>query len=241
MFTEDRGAIPPPPVPLGDPQQVIFYARGLSNNIVLNVATFGSDNYTVAFEERLGSWAKTTNASIARTNLGLGATWLTNTNAASFRAGIGVRDVIWKFKETNQTNNSGALTNDTVLSFTAAANTKYFVTLTLMFPSVVGQLGVSGKINATNGATVYGAHYSYDDGVGFTVNTFVQQSGTAITNESWIYQATDNVSTIGFVQVPFVVATGTNSTAVTFQFTKALSYTNAIIGAGSTLKAEIIE
>jgi hypothetical protein len=105
MFTEDRGTITPPPAPSDDEQEIIVYARGLSNNIVLNVAAFGAGNYTVAFEERLGSWAKTTNASIARTNLGLGGGITTNRTFVSYDG-------------TNYTTNSVTISNGIITGWT---------------------------------------------------------------------------------------------------------------------------
>jgi hypothetical protein len=43
---------------------------------------------TIALTNTLGSWALTTDASTARTNLGLGATWLTNTTRQEFQNDI---------------------------------------------------------------------------------------------------------------------------------------------------------
>lgn len=80
----------------------------------------------VAILSNLPSWATTTNADVARTNLGLGASWLTNTNATNFRSAIGL--TLSALTNTNVTNfrtdiGLGSLaTNNSVPSFSAATN-----------------------------------------------------------------------------------------------------------------------
>jgi len=85
----------------------VFFGDDVSINPSAGINYGGSE--VMNFEERTlaGDWAvagglsffNTTNAATTRTNLGLGATWLTNTNVTNFRTAIGLgatNDVTFK-------------------------------------------------------------------------------------------------------------------------------------------------
>jgi hypothetical protein len=104
VFTESRGTISPPLT--DNPEYGILYARETGDNIVLNIAPSGaSGNYTLAFEERLGSWAKTTNSATARTNLGLGG-------------GITATNTFVSYNGTNYTTNTVTISNGIITGWT---------------------------------------------------------------------------------------------------------------------------
>jgi len=174
------------------------------------------------------------NVSGTRTNLGLGATWLTNTNATNFRTAIGVSPAtIWAYKVTNQTNTTTNLVSDTALTFTAAANTKYAVELFLVIGD--GADGISAFFASTNSPSLFG-FWAYVE----PANNIYGTTANAITNEAFLIAA-DSGDPTSFVQT-FVAVGPTNTNAtITFQFKKASTDGTAVIGAGSYLKAEVIE
>jgi hypothetical protein len=244
------------------------------------------------------SFGTTTNAAETRTNLSLGATWLTNTNVTNFRSAIGLgatndvefnsigqgggfrmdfgagtiydtdttnvvfsfasgtwyvpitfstntvaattrtnlgaaRAPIWAYKATNQTNSTTNLVSDAALTFTAAANTKYAVTLFLKMES--GADSAKGKIIVSNAPTVIG-HWTFYD----PINGQSPPTGIMVTNEALFFLA-DSQEPASFMQ-NFVVAAGTNNAPITFQFARGSTNTNTVIvGAGSYIKAEVIE
>lgn len=203
-------------------------------------ANFQADIFASAFETGSGTnYAALTpdglqfgHAGIAaatRTNLSLGATWLTNNNVTNFRAAVGLNRS-WAYKSTNQTNASTNLVSDSALTFTAAANTKYAVELFLVAKSSVAAL--QGKINSTN-ATPFGFWVEYD-----AASQFAWLSGNRVTNRANLVSFDGNDVS---VWQRFVIVAPTNSTTVTFQFAPADTNGSAVIEAGSYLKAEVIE
>ena len=251
------------------------------------------------------SFNNATNEAASRTNLGLGATWLTNDNVTNFRTAIGLgannapsfesvnvsqdfritdgtndfaviafdeaafytgvkigsslglgffgtnaataaattrtnlgaaRAPIWAYKATNQTNSTTNLVSDTALTFTAAANTKYAVTLLINVLEGSGNIPVDGVITKATNAQVFGFWTAYEP-----INSGTRAIGAAITERYAFFIPEDNDQATTWQRFVVVGATNTNS-AVTFEF--ANSITNAgsvVIGAGSYLKAEIIE
>jgi len=169
-----------------------------------------------------------------RSALGLGATWLTNTNVTNFRTAIGVSPAtIWAYKATNQTNATTNLVSDTALTFTAAANTKYAVELFLVIGD--GADGISAFFASTNSPSLFG-FWAYVE----PANNIYGTTANAITNEAFLIAA-DSGDPTSFVQT-FVAVGPTNTNAtITFQFKKASTDGTAVIGAGSYLKAEVIE
>jgi hypothetical protein len=170
----------------------------------------------------------------ARQNLGLGGAWLTNTNVTNFRTAIGVSPAtIWAYKATNQTNTTTNLVSDTALTFTAAANTKYAVELFLVIGD--GADGISAFFASSNSPSLFG-FWAYVE----PANNIYGTTANAITNEAFLISA-DSGDPTSFVQ-KFVAVGPTNTNAtITFQFRKASTDGTAVIGAGSYLKAEVIE
>jgi hypothetical protein len=246
---------------------------------------FVADEATLTFDgEGQDDW---------RSALGLGATWLTNTNVTNFRTAIGLgatnevqfggiimrdgdalkseaagngdlfvnagntifsgpiefnnstnialtrtnlgaaRAPIWVYKATNQTNATTNLVSDTALTFTAAANTKYAVELFLIIES--GAEVVGARILTSNSPTVFGYWNSSDPAnAGFT------SSGIAATNTGSIFFA--DASEPAALLHKFTVVGPTNTNApITLEFANQSTNGTAIIGAGSYLKAEVIE
>jgi hypothetical protein len=129
---------------------------------------------TIALTNTLGSWAITTDASTARTNLGLGATWLTNTNVTNFRSAIGLgttNAVGFRSVEVSDGLNAGIMRfpnitsgiqflvgGTTKVSFTPtnaefATNVSIAGSLTIASPTVptaTNSTGVKGQIAFTN-------------------------------------------------------------------------------------------
>jgi hypothetical protein len=175
-----------------------------------------------------------TNAATTRTNLGLGATWLTNTNVTNFRTAIGVSPAtIWAYKATNQTNATTNLVSDTALTFTAAANTKYAVELFLIIESGADLVGA--KIATSNSPTVFGYWNTSDPANGGFYTT-----GIPATSEGTVFIA--DVSEPGALLHKFTVVGPTNTNApITLEFANQSTNGVVIIGAGSYLKAEVIE
>jgi hypothetical protein len=146
-----------------------------------------------------------------------------------FRNGIAAaRAPIWKYKATNQTNSTTNLASDTALTFTAAANTKYAVTLFIMIQSVENLVG---NISSTN-STVYGYWNTVAENLNFV------PTSAPLTNANTFFLADGGAAA---ATQKFTVVGGTNSGSVTFQFHGAVTSEPAIIGAGSYLKAEVIE
>jgi hypothetical protein len=161
------------------------------------------------------SFANTTNAATTRTNLGA------------------AKAPIWAYKSTNQTNSTTNLVSDAALTFTATANTKYAVTLFIQME--FGADAAKGKMFVSNAPTVIGHWTVYEP-----INSQVTPTGIPITNEA-LFFAADAQEPASFVQ-NFVVAAGTNNAPITFQFARFGTNTNVVIvGAGSYLKAEVIE
>ena len=161
------------------------------------------------------SFANTTNAATTRTNLGA------------------AKAPIWAYKSTNQTNSTTNLVSDAALTFTATANTKYAVTLFIQMD--FGADAAKGKMFVSNAPTVIGHWTVYEP-----INSQVTPTGIPITNEA-LFFAADAQEPASFVQ-NFVVAAGTNNAPITFQFARFGTNTNVVIvGAGSYLKAEVIE
>jgi hypothetical protein len=161
------------------------------------------------------SFANTTNAATTRTNLGA------------------AKAPIFAYKSTNQTNSTTNLVSDAALTFTATANTKYAVTMFIQME--FGAEAAKGKILVTNAPTVIGNWTYYD-----VNDSQVTATGTAITNEALFFES-DGEDPASFVQ-NFAVVAGTNNAQITFQFAKGDTNTNAVtVGAGSYLKAEVIE
>jgi hypothetical protein len=142
---------------------------------------------------------------------------------------------MWAYKATNQTNATTNLVSDTALAFTAAANTKYAVELLVNVLDGGGNDIVVGKIDAATNAQVIGywTRFDYANGV-FPTGALLTNAVNFFTPEDF-----DNASTLQ----KFVVVAPTNTNAtVTFQFSKLTNGgSNVIIGAGSYLKAEVIE
>jgi hypothetical protein len=185
--------------------------------------TFTTDSRGIEFEDEGNG--------VTRTNLGLGAAWLTNGNVTNFRTAIlAARAPVWAYKSTNQTNATTNLVSDSALTFTAAANTKYAVELFLVAKSSVAAL--QGKIESTN-ATSFGFWVEYD-----AAGQFAWLAGNRVTNRANLvsFDGTD-VS----VWQRFVIVAPTNNATVTFQFAPADTNGSAVIEAGSYLKAEVIE
>jgi hypothetical protein len=262
----------------------VFFGGDASINPSGGINYGGSEVMNLEERTLVGDWAvagglsffNTTNAATTRTNLGLGATWLTNTNVTNFRTAIGLgatnevlfddvlanrflsstfvvyvgsngiefeepsvaaitrtnleaaRAPILAYKATNQTNSTTNLVSDTALSFTAAANTKYAVTLFIMIQSTENTVG---NISSTN-STVYGYWNTLSE------NTYLVPTSTLLTNAHTFFLADGGA---GAAVQNFTVVGGTNSGSVTFQFHGAVTSEPAIIGAGSYLKAEVIE
>jgi len=76
----------------------VFFGDDTSINPSAGINYGGSEVMNLEERTLAGDWAvagglsffNTTNAATTRTNLGLGATWLTNTNATNFRTAIGL-------------------------------------------------------------------------------------------------------------------------------------------------------
>jgi hypothetical protein len=183
------------------------------------------------------SFNNATNEALTRTNLGLGATWLTNDNVTNFRTAIGVSPAtIWAYKETNQTNATTNLVSDTALTFTAAANTKYAVTLLVNILDGEGNIPTDGVITIATNAQVLGQWTVYEP-----INTGTRPSGTSVTQRQTFFIPEDGDTGTTWQRFVVIGATNTNS-SVTFEFAKAITNAGAvIIGAGSYLKAEVIE
>jgi hypothetical protein len=175
-------------------------------------------------------------AAATRTNLGIPLPALTNTNNANFRTAIGVSPAtIWAYKATNQTNATTNLVSDTALTFTAAANTKYAVELFLIIGA--GTDGIAGsRISTTNSPSVFGYWNSSDP-----ANNGFNTTGISVTDTGTILipDGGDPASLLN----KFTVVGPTNTNApITFQFVNQSTNGGAvIIGAGSYLKAEVIE
>jgi hypothetical protein len=189
---------------------------------------FLANTNLVTFYDAIG-FNSASNRATTRTNLGLGATWLTNTNVTNFRAAVGL-DRIWAYKSTNQTNATTNLVSDSALTFTAAANTKYAVELFLV--AKASMTALQGKINSTN-ATSFGFWVEYD-----AASQFAWLAGNAVTNRANLVSFDGNDVS---VWQRFVIVAPTNNTSVTFQFAPADTNGSAVIEAGSYLKAEVIE
>ena len=221
--------------------QVVY--GGTNSLSFTNSVSFTSDVFGFSFEAASGSnytqltadgveFSGAAQRANTRTNLGLGATWLTNTNVTNFRTAIGL-DRIWAYKSTNQTNATTNLVSDSALTFTAAANTKYAVTLFLKMES--GADSAKGKIIVSNAPTVIG-HWTFYD----PLNGQSPPTGILVTNEA-LFFLSDSQEPASFMQ-NFVVAAGTNNAPITFQFAIGSTNTNTVIvGAGSYIKAEVIE
>jgi hypothetical protein len=201
----------------------VFFGGDVSINPSAGINYGGSEVMNLEEKTLLGDWTvagglsffNTTNAAITRTNL----------EAA--------RAPILAYKATNQTNATTNLVSDTALTFTAAANTKYAVEMLINTVGDEASTIISGKINAATNVAVYGNWVSYN----YVLGAF---PGSKITNEYPLFYPEDQDD--GSHLQKFVVVGANSNTTITFQFAKTLTNAgNAIIGAGSYLKAEVIE
>ena len=131
-----------------------------------------------------------TNAAITRTNLGLGATWLTNTNVTNFRAGIGLG--LTALTNTNTSNfrsdiglGWSALTNTNATNFRAdiglGATNNSFSSLS------VGQL-ITNQASDSNASSAFGSYITIDStvenslavGFGHSMSNFGNQAGGSV-------------------------------------------------------------
>jgi hypothetical protein len=91
--------------------------------------------------------SNTNGAAITRTNLGLGATWLTNTNVTNFRTDVGLGS-----------NNSVQFSNVFITNSQAGNSTNYLLSLGLPTTGFSGVGGPVGAVNfRANGVTIWSA------------------------------------------------------------------------------------
>jgi hypothetical protein len=188
----------------------VIFSGGGTNSQVMTLIKSGATEFA-----RPISFSSTTNAATTRTNLGA------------------AKAPIWAYKATNQTNSTTNLVSDAALTFTAAANTKYAVTLFLKME--FGADSAKGKILVSNAPTLIGNWTYYEP-----LNNQATSTGTPMTNEATFFLA-DAQDEASFMQ-NFVVVAGTNNAPITFQFARGGTNTNTVIvGVGSYMKAEVIE
>jgi hypothetical protein len=171
-----------------------------------------------------------TNAATTRTNLGLGWTALTNTNAANFRTAINAAPTsVFKVKASDQ-----SITNDTNfmdvtdMVFNTEPNKRYIVQLAAVLEVPSGSPTAHSLRLVASDATVVG---NWD---GITADSF---STTPLTN-AFSYSLVTQLTT----RIPintFMVISGTNAGSVKLQFAQATASTNFnTIKANSWLKAD---
>jgi hypothetical protein len=176
------------------------------------------------------TFSGTNTASATRTNLGLGWSALTNTNAANFRTAINAAPTsIFKVKASDQ-----SITNDTNfvdvtdMEFTTEPNKYYIVQLASILEVPSGSPASHSLRLAASNATVVGNW----DGLG------PSSFGVTPMTNAFTYSLVSPLTT----RIPintFMVISGTNAGSVKFQFAQAAASTNFnIIKANSWLKAD---
>ncbi len=214
----------------------------------------GAVTNTIVFYRPI-SFSSTIPRAETRTNLSLGASWLTNTNVTNFRSAIGLgttNDPVFNSLSVSNASltrtNLGlgataqtqfnAVTNDqsitdttnfvdvTNMSFLTEANARYVVTASISLSHQTNLSGSTALQFVVSNATTYGTWYTFSGSSTISINGGIA-SFSAPTNARSVHQT-------------FYVVGGTNNGEVKLQMAQS-SATNSItntINAGSWIRAD---